>query len=252
MSHWEILLFFLIIAFAYATVGLGGGSSYLAILAMYELPFNEIRLIALACNIIVVTSGTLVFISKKQVNWQKIIPLVAISIPMSFLGARLKISQDVFFIILGFSLLIASVLLWIKTKSVNDGIKNRNGAYAYIQDGSIGGIIGFLSGLVGIGGGIFLSPLLNLMKWDKAKKIAATASIFILFNSISGILGQISNISNDINYNRLLLLCIAVFIGGQIGSHLSASKFNVLIIRRATALLVFIAGTEVLFKHLHL
>ncbi len=86
MEHYEIIFFFLIIAFIYSSVGFGGGSSYLAILAMYALPFKEIRLIALICNIIVVTGGTLIFIRNKQVNWKKIIPLAAVSVPMAFIG----------------------------------------------------------------------------------------------------------------------------------------------------------------------
>src|SRR5258708_7543218 len=100
MSHAEILLFFLIIAFTYASVGFGGGSSYLSILALYAFPFKEMRLIALICNIIVVTGGTIIFIRNKQVNWNKIAPLALASVPMAFLGATLKLSQDTFFVIL--------------------------------------------------------------------------------------------------------------------------------------------------------
>ena len=248
MEHYEIIFFFLIIAFIYSSVGFGGGSSYLAILAMYALPFKEIRLIALICNIIVVTGGTLIFIRNKQVNWKKIIPLAAVSVPMAFIGASMKISQDTFFIMLGFSLIVAAVLLWIKTKSQNLDTSRKSN---YLRDGLLGGAIGFLSGMVGIGGGIFLSPVLNLMKWDTPKKIAATASFFILVNSVSGIAGQLSQLPNDINYTRILLLCAAVFIGGQLGSRMGAAKFNLLVIRRITAVVVFAAGVEVLSKHLH-
>src|ERR1700749_2399141 len=111
MQHAEIIVFFLIIAFVYASVGFGGGSSYLSILALYALPFKEIRLIALLCNIIVVTGGTLVFVRNKRVDWKKILPVAIASVPLAFLGARLKISQDTFFIILGISLLTAAALL---------------------------------------------------------------------------------------------------------------------------------------------
>jgi len=250
MQHWELIFFFLIIAFVYASVGFGGGSSYLAVLALYALPFQEIRLTALLCNIIVVTGGVIIFIRKRQVNWRKILPLVLVSIPMAYAGARIKLSQDVFFIILGISLLIAAVLLWLKTRQSND-IETAERKYDIVKDALLGGAIGFLSGMVGIGGGIFLSPLLNLMKWDTPKKIAATASVFILVNSISGIAGQVSQLPGDINLTRILLLCIAVFVGGQIGSNMGAVKFNQLVVRRITALLVFVAGIEVLHKHLH-
>lgn len=251
MEHWEIIFFFFGIAMIYASVGFGGGSSYLAILAVYALPFKEIRLIALLCNIIVVTGGTIIFIRNKQTDWKKIIPVAIISVPLAFLGAKMKISQDTFFIILGCSLLVAAVLLWIKTKPGDADSIKPPGKYHYVQDGLLGGAIGFLSGMVGIGGGIFLSPLLNLMKWDTSKKIAATASVFIFVNSVSGIAGQLSGLPSNMNHTRIFLLCIAVLIGGQIGSRMGASKFNPLIIRRMTALLVFFAGVEVLSKHIH-
>lgn len=246
MPHPEILFFFFIIAFIYASVGFGGGSSYLAILAFYNLPFKELRLIALVCNIIVVTGGTFAFIRHKQVAWNKIIPLLVASVPLAYLGARIKISADTFFTLLGCSLLIAAILLWIKTKSFNT-IKPQG--KTYLKDGAIGGVIGFFSGMVGIGGGIFLSPVLNLLKWDTPKRIAATASLFILANSLSGIAGQVVN-APPFNSTRILLLCTAVFLGGQIGSHIGIVKFNLLIVRRVTAVLVFFAGLEVLFKHL--
>jgi uncharacterized membrane protein YfcA len=252
MEHWELFFFFLVIAFVYASVGFGGGSSYLAILALYALPFKEIRLVALLCNVIVVTGGTIIFIKNKQTDWKKIIPVAITSVPLAFLGARIKISQDTFFVILGCSLLIAAVLLWVKTKRSDLEITNPPGKYSYIKDGLLGGAIGFLSGMVGIGGGIFLSPILNLMKWDTPKKIAATASVFILVNSVSGIAGQVSALPEGINFTRIILLCVAVFIGGQLGSRMGATKFNPLVIKRVTALLVFFAGVEVLTKHVHL
>src|ERR1700733_7166626 len=97
MEHWELFFFFAVIAFVYASVGFGGGSSYLSILALYALPFKEIRIIALLCNIIVVTGGTIVFVRNGQVSWKKILPVVIASVPMAFLGAKMKISQDTFF-----------------------------------------------------------------------------------------------------------------------------------------------------------
>ncbi|MFL5774141.1 MAG: TSUP family transporter, partial [Flavisolibacter sp.] len=155
MSHYEIILFFIIIAFVYASVGFGGGSSYLAILSMYELPFREIRLIALICNIVVVTSGTIIFLLNREINWKKILPLALLSIPMAYLGGSLPLKEEIYFLVLGITLLVASVLLWIKPNNNNEwGDMKTN----YVRDGLLGGGIGFLSGMVGIGGGIFLSP----------------------------------------------------------------------------------------------
>jgi uncharacterized membrane protein YfcA len=247
MEHIELILFFFAIAFVYASVGFGGGSSYLAVLALFALPFKEMRLIALICNIIVVTGGTIVFIKNKQFEGKKILPLVLVSVPLAFIGARMKLSEDMFFILLGCSLLIAAILLWIKTKATDEIVAQKPNA---VKDGMIGAVIGFLSGMVGIGGGIFLSPILNLMKWDTSKKIAATASMFILVNSVSGLAGQLSDMPEGVDYTRIVILCCAVLIGGQLGSRMGAVKFNLLVVKRVTAVLVFVAGIEVLFKHL--
>lgn len=252
MQHWEILFFFFSVALVYASVGFGGGSSYLAILALYAFPFKEMKLIALTCNIIVVAGGTFVFIKNKQVNWRKILPLALVSVPLAFFGARMKLSQDVFFVLLGSSLLVAGILLWIRTKPADINVAIKEDKKTYVKDGLLGGSIGFLSGMVGIGGGIFLSPVLNLVKWDTPKRIAATASVFILVNSIAGIAGQLTDLSPDINFTRVILLCFAVFIGGQLGSRMGATKFNQLVVKRITALVVFWAGIEVLSKHLDL
>ncbi|MBF8965287.1 sulfite exporter TauE/SafE family protein [Pontibacter sp. FD36] len=250
MQHWELLFFFFVIAFVYASVGFGGGSSYLAVLAMYSLPFQEIRLIALLCNVVVVTGGTLLFIRHGQVNWKKIIPLVLVSVPMAFLGASLRLEQETFFVLLGCSLLTAAVLLWRQNRSIPEQVDAHPTQANYTRDGLLGGSLGLLSGMVGIGGGIFLAPLLNLIRWDNARRIAATASLFILVNSISGIAGQLTHLPASIDWNRILLLGIAVLAGGQLGSRIAIARFNPLVIRRMTAVLIFVAGIEVLYKQL--
>jgi uncharacterized membrane protein YfcA len=249
MQHWELIIFFLVIAAIYASVGFGGGSSYLAVMTFYALPFQEMKLTALVCNIIVVTGGTIIFIKNKEVNWKKILPLIVVSVPMAFLGAKMRLSQNVFFILLGISLISAALLLWVRNRRAD--ILTIEGRSNLPRELLLGGAIGFLSGMVGIGGGIFLSPVLNLMKWDTPKKIAATASLFILVNSLSGIAGQLSNMPATINYQNIAVLCAAVLVGGQIGSRMGAVKFDQLLVRRMTAVLVFVAGVEVLLKHLH-
>lgn len=249
MQHWELLLFFLIIAFVYASAGLGGGSSYLAVLALYSLPFKELRLIALICDVIVVTGGVYIYIKHGHVNWKKIAPFVLLSVPMAYVGAIITISQNTFFIVLGCCLLLAAISLWLKTIPVNKSKAKVLTKKSYLKNSTLGGSIGFLAGLVGIGGGIFLSPVLNFMEWDMPKKIAATASFFILVNSAAGITGQLTTLPESINYTRIILLGLAVFIGGQAGSRI-AINFNPMIIRRVTAALLFCVSIEVLFKHL--
>lgn len=250
MLHPELTLIFAAIAFIYASVGFGGGSSYLAVLTLYAFPFKEIRLIALLCNIIVVSGGVYIYYRHKQIDWKKVAPLVGLSIPLAYLGAIVKLSEEVFFVILGFSLVAAAILLWIQTTPISvTGIREPR-KRDKLKNGIMGGALGFLSGMVGIGGGIFLAPVLNLMRWDVPQKIAAAASLFILVNSLSGFTGQLLTLpAEGLNYSMILFLCAAVFIGGQLGSRISV-KFNPVVVRRLTAFLVFCAGVEVLMKHL--
>ncbi len=249
MPYPEIALIFLLIAFIYASAGFGGGSGYLAVLAVYALPFPEMRLTALVCNIVVVTGGTLLFISKKELPFRKVLPLVITSVPAAFAGAILHISEHTFYLLLGCSLLLAGVTLWLKTlPKATD--RERVTKPNILRDGLIGGAIGFLSGMVGIGGGIFLAPILHLLHWDTPRRIAATASFFILINSISGISGQLSTLHTSVDFGRIGILALAVLIGGQIGSRISSAKLSQLAVRRLTGILVFVAGVEVLVKHL--
>jgi len=247
-----IFLFFLFftVALVYSSVGFGGGSSYLAILALMGLPFGEVRLTAMACNIAVVLGNTSIFRRSDWWNGRKYLPFVAAGMPMAFLGAMIPMREKSFFILLGSALLLAAILLWfqpeVKEAATEIG-KKQNSPGDWIT----GGIIGLLSGMVGIGGGIFLSPLLFFLRWDKAKHIAATASLYILANSVAGLAGQaVSGISN-FDPLRLFILLAAVTAGGQIGARSSLRWLSPSWVRRVTALLVCWAGTEVLWKYLY-
>jgi uncharacterized protein len=243
---WLLPVFFLCIAFVYASVGFGGGSSYLAVLAMYAFPFQEMKLTALICNIIVVTGGTVIFYKRGELNLRKVIPLVCVSVPMAYAGARLRISQDTFFLMLSICLIAAGILLWLRpvVSGSTDAAKGN-----IFREAGIGGLLGFVSGMVGIGGGIFLAPVLNLLNWDSPKRIAATASFFILINSMAGIAGQLSVLPPAFNFQRIIILAVAVLIGGQLGARLGAGRFSQVVVRRVTAVLVFTAGIEVFLKH---
>jgi uncharacterized membrane protein YfcA len=246
MDEISIILIasFFFISLVYASVGFGGGSSYLALLGVMNVHFETIRPTALLCNIVVVTSGTYIFYKEGKLDLKKFWPFLIVSVPLAFIGGFWKIQESTFFVLLGTCLIVASLLLWIKP-AARPGTQSDSLAL----NTSLGGSVGFLSGLVGIGGGIFLSPILHLINWDEAKKISALASIFILVNSISGLAGQLTR-SFSMDWNFIIPLLIAVFIGGQIGSRLGAKKFNPFYIKRITAVLILIAGINILKDNL--
>jgi len=249
LNNWHIIFLFFMVAILYSSVGFGGGSSYLAILALTGIAFTQIRATALLCNIMVVTGNVLLYQKKKLYDWKKVIPLVFFSIPMAFIGGYLKISQTFFFILLGFTLLFAAFSMWI-SKKITTTDNDAHPTFPMIKNISYGGLIGFISGMVGIGGGVFLAPLLHLTHWDSPKKIAATASFFILVNSIAGLLGQYVNPTFTIDWKLTSILLITALIGGQIGSRLSHRFFTPIQLKKATAVLIAFVSLRILWKYL--
>lgn len=249
MEFYLLLISFFIIALVYSSVGFGGGSSYIALMAQpfFSLLPDVIRPTALLCNIIVVTGGTIIFYKQGKLSWKEIWPFLVASVPMAFVGGFWKLKESSFFILLGITLLIASIFLWIQRDEKRVGVSRMTNPMNQVV---IGGFIGFLSGLVSIGGGIFLSPILHFLNWAEAKKISALASVFILVNSISGLIGQFSRGFPSLDWQLMISLLIAVFIGGQIGSRLGATKFKPIYVRRITALLIFVASLNILKDHL--
>jgi uncharacterized membrane protein YfcA len=248
LQFWPVILFFFIVAVLYAAVGFGGGSSYLAILALTGIVFTQIRATALLCNIVVVSSNIFLFYHQKKIDWKKILPLIALSTPLAYVGGSLKIEQQFFFILLGFTLLFAAITMWISKQIITSNEKKS--ITKPLKNVGFGGIIGFISGMVGIGGGIFLAPLLHLTNWDTPKKIAATASFFILINSVAGLLGQYSNPDFIIDWHLTSLLLVSVFIGGQIGSRISTNYLTPIQLKKATALLIAFISIRILWKYL--
>ena len=240
-------LFFFITAILYSSVGFGGGSTYLALLLIWNLPYYIFPIIALICNIIVVSSNSFNYIRAGNYNFNLLIPFLLGSVPMAFIGGTLKLEKEIFEILLFFVLSVAGFLLLINNKTYDQKIIEIKRLNTFISL-SIGSILGFISGVVGIGGGIFLSPILFLLKADKPKVIATTSSVFILINSISGILGQMTKeivLNEIINY---WILFLSVFIGGLIGNYLNLKIFSNRLLAFITSLLVIFVAIRMGFR----
>lgn len=244
MEIWLPILF-LFIAFFYSSVGFGGGSSYLAILSIFLTEFYEIRSIALVLNLVVVSIGTFNFIRNKQIDVKAFWPFIVLSMPVAFLGAQIKLSESIFFLILGGALLTSGgfMLLQAFRKKINEKKINLIGRMG------LGSGIGLLSGITGIGGGIFLSPTLNLIGWKTPKTVAALASLFILVNSAAGLTGLFVSDSFVVDKNLIFPLIVSVVVGGSVGSYLTNSKFKINTIRIMTAILVTYVGLRLVLLH---
>ena len=232
-----LAILFLVTAILYSSVGFGGGSTYLALLLVWGVPYTIFPIIALSCNIIVVSGNCFNYIKAGNLNLRLLMPYLIGSIPLAYIGGSLSIEKNLFEIFLFFVLLAAGVLLLFNFKSYDDQETTYKKTPITISI-IIGGFLGFISGIVGIGGGIFLSPILFLIKAGRPKFIVTTASLFILINSISGILGQLTKndvINQILNYWYLL---VAVFLGGQIGNFLNLKILPTRILALVTAFLV--------------
>ena len=234
-------ILFFITAILYSSVGFGGGSTYLALLLIWDIPYYIFPVVALVCNIIVVSGNSINYIRAGNHNFKLLIPFLIGSVPFAFFGGTLKIDKEIFEIILFFVLSIAGTLLLINNKSYqnNNLVIKKISSFINLV---IGSVLGFVSGIVGIGGGIFLSPILFLIKAEKPKVITTTASLFILINSISGILGQLTKENVLTELPNYLSLFICVLLGGLIGNYLNLKIFTGRVLAILTsALVIFVS-----------
>ncbi|MCE7887398.1 MAG: sulfite exporter TauE/SafE family protein [Alphaproteobacteria bacterium PRO2] len=243
---------FFVTAILYASVGFAGGSTYNALLVLAETDYRILPTIALLCNLIVACGGTYRFARAGHVEIKRIYPWIITSVPAAWLGGYLKISETMFVGLLGVSLLAAGLrMLFKKTDEIT---LEKLPVYNWKFFSPVVGIIlGLLAGLVGIGGGIFLAPVLHLLRWDNAKKIAATCSVFILVNSIAGLAGQTMKLGDMqllASIAPYWILFPAVLAGGQIGSYMGAVRLNPDMLRVLTAFLIlYVAGRLLLRWH---
>ncbi|MDB4193179.1 sulfite exporter TauE/SafE family protein [Candidatus Pelagibacter sp.] len=232
---------FLLTATLYSSVGFGGGSTYLALLLIWDVPYLIFPVIALFCNIIVVSGNCINYIKAGNINLKILTPYLISSVPLAFIGGSISIDKNFFEILLFIILALAGIMLLFKFKSFDKKIEAYNKIPKIVAI-LIGGTIGFISGVVGIGGGIFLSPILLLVRVDSAKNIATAASLFILINSISGLTGQFTKTSVINEVYSYWPLFLFVLLGGLLGNYLNLKIFPTRILALVTsALVIFVA-----------
>ena len=238
---------FFVTAILYSSVGFGGGSTYLALLLIWEVPYYIFPVIALLCNILVVSGNSINYVKAGNFSLKLLFPFLIGSIPFAFIGGSISIEKELFEFILFFVLMIAGLLLLIQSKLFNQKNNDYKKLPIYICF-TIGSILGLISGIVGIGGGIFLSPILFLLRAADPKKITTTASLFILTNSLAGVVGQLTkgNVFDKlIEYWPLFFI---VLIGGQIGNFLNLKIFSNRVLAIITALLVLFVAIRMGLK----
>jgi len=239
-----LAILFLVTAVLYSSVGFGGGSTYLALLLIWGVPYSIFPVIALSCNILVVSGNCFNYIRAGNLNFKLLLPYLIGSIPLAYVGGSLPIEKKLFEILLFLVLTNAGILLLFNFKSYDDKDESYKKIPIFISI-LIGGLLGFVSGIVGIGGGIFLSPILFLIRAGRPKHIVTTASLFILINSISGIIGQLTKNEVLVEIQNYWFLLIAVLIGGQIGNFLNLKIFPTRILALVTASLVLFISIRI-------
>lgn len=235
-----IILALFVVAVAYSSVGHGGASGYLAVMAFMAVAPEITRPTALVLNLFVASIGTFQFYRAGYFSWRIFLPFAVTSIPFAFLGGMITLPTTIYKIVLGVVLILAALrLAW---KFAPDAEIKRPPIWICLV---IGAVIGLLSGLVGVGGGIFLTPVLLLMNWSETKTAAGVSALFILVNSISGLLGNFAQVEKL--PPGVLIWIAAAVVGGIVGSTLGSKKFDSLMLRRVLALVLAFAGFKLIF-----
>ena len=242
---WTLAPLYLIASFLYSTVGHGGASAYLALAALVGLSRETMVPIALALNVLVTSLGLWHYWRAGHFRLRLLLPFVVTSVPMAFVGGSLEISPELFALLLGTALLLAALRLLGLSRTMAPA---REGEPRLLWPFglALGALLGFLAGLIGVGGGIFLSPLLLFLGWADAKRTAAVSAAFIWLNSLSGLSAHA--LKGSLDWGLLLPLLIVVAIGGGLGSRLGAFRFPPVAIQRLLGAVLLVAAAKLLLQ----
>lgn len=240
-TAFVIILAIFLIAVMYSSVGHGGASGYLAVMAFLAVAPEVTRPTALVLNLFVASIGTFQFWRAGYFSWRLFWPFAIASIPMAFVGGMIHLPTDVYKIVLGGVLCLAAIRLAINLKG-DDQVKDPPIAACLL----IGAVIGLLSGMVGVGGGIFLTPILLLMHWAETRVAAGVSVLFILVNSLSGLIGQYTKGALNGLPGEVWIWIAAAVVGGLIGSTLGAKRFDSMTLRRVLAVVLLFAGVKLI------
>ncbi|PNU18941.1 hypothetical protein C2E25_15040 [Geothermobacter hydrogeniphilus] len=225
-----------VVASLYASVGHGGASGYLAIMALFSLQPETLKPTALILNIVVAGVGTYLYCSAGQFSWRVFWPFVVTSIPTSFMGGYFSLPPEFYRPALGMVLFFAAWRLFVR-KDRKDYLAAPPSVFVAM---TVGAALGFASGLIGVGGGIFLSPLMILLGWARVREVSGIAALFILVNSVSGLLGHLSSLQHVPDYAPLL--AGVALLGGTIGALCGSRHLPVRTILKAMSLMLVMAG----------
>jgi len=243
MPLWLPVVFF-VVAMVYAAAGFGGGSAYLAVLAFSGLPYQSLPQTALVCNVVVTVGGLWHFHRGGHLSLMRVLPFFVLSIPMAYVGGRFQVDRDFFYALLGVSLLAAGILMVIPRPE--SAVRAMSATKEWLIGLPVGASLGLLSGVVGIGGGVFLAPFLLLSGWTTPKQTAAAASLFILVNSAAGLSGQL--VKGSYLGWTTAVLALAAVVGGQIGSRTGSYRMSAVGVRRLLAAIIVVVGARLLWK----
>lgn len=242
--YWLAPAFFTV-ALVYSMAGFGGGSSYLALLAMSGLAYQTFAPISLVCNLLVASSGLYHFSRAGHLALRIVLPFLVTSIPCAYLGGVVPIEREPFFLIVGVALLLIGLRLLFSEVAGEGGCRVTS-FRIWLVGLSAGAFLGFFSGLIGIGGGIFLSPILLLLGWSDSKQAASAASLFIIANSAAGLLGHLTKGIPE--WETLVPLGIVVLVGGQIGARLGSRSLSRMAVQRVTAALILLVSGRLFWR----